>query len=443
MRSTKKNKMKHVMPALAAAGLASMVSGAAYGSFLVSFTNGTSPAFMSGGFDVYILQEVNQNTAGPQTTGTSMGPVDITVSTPGSTSANAFLIQTAVDIDADGLLADYNVTGQPDQQNASLGTTNQAVPSFGSAIGTFIGYNTSSTVLKTATVGLAPTANGILQSVYVNDQTYANHTALVTSGGVTSSTSISGTPAVYETNEDGSGNPNIIDPAFISGTVHSLEVQYNTNINSDTVAHKIANLVVPHGTPISAIVQIGSLLSGTVSEVYTVSAGNIVVVTTPTISLTATPTHASNTFGPVNLVGGEPAGFAPQTIQVPVADAVTGSLVVNGFTTGNTEIYALEAQVGGVDATGTALATIITELSGGAMGVTVTAVTDPRIKAMFPLANVEATGLDPSALNYDLTGDPNGATLASIGVVPEPTGVGVLVLGGLGLLGRRRRSVKA
>jgi len=36
-----------------------------------------------------------------------------------------------------------------------------------------------------------------------------------------------------------------------------------------------------------------------------------------------------------------------------------------------------------------------------------------------------------------------GITVTQVSVVPEPTGIGALMLGGLGLLNRRRRSRKA
>jgi len=436
MRSSTKRKIQLAIPAIAAAGFASLITGSAHGSFLVSFTNGLLPAATVGGDDIYVLQEQNLNTVGTQVTGTGMAAVDVTIDTPGSFSSTtgAMIIQSNADIDGDGL-NDYNVLGAVDQNGVAT------QPSFGTAVSTFIGYNTTSTTIKHVTAGLAPLANSDLLAVYVNSQTYTHNTGLVSG----SAQSLSGNPAVFETNEDGSGNPNTLDPAFIAGTIHSLEITYDTAINSDSANHDIANIVVPHGTPVSAVVQIGSTLSGTNSEVYTVMAG-VTVTTSPSLTLSLTSTPQFPVAATVSVSGSQAQGYTPAFTTIPTAEAVTGSLVVNGFLPGDQEIYALDVLANGTQASGAALAAIIAELQAVASpaGTLVQAITDPRIQGLFPNANVEVVGTDPMDLNYDLSEDlVNNPSIASIGVVPEPTGVGLLIVGGLGLLARRRRSMQA
>jgi hypothetical protein len=434
MRSSTKKNMKLGLPVLAAAGMASLVSGAAYGSFLVSFTTSGSPAATIGGNDIWVLQQVNQGTTGAANTGTDMAALDVIINTPGSFSSTsgALKINLQDDIDGDGF-NDANVVGGLDQNT-------NTTPTFGSALGTFITYNTLGSGATKSSGDVQPVSVSGLGKVYVNDQTVSYHTALVNNVPVP----IQGNIATYETDEDGSGNLNPLDPAFVNGTVHSLEVIYSTSIANDTTAHKIANIVVPHGTPITAIVAIAGSLSQSPTEIYTLTTASAPPPPTLTASLTTTP--AFTVAATLTVTGSQAAGYTPASASIPSAQASQGTVVVNGFQTGDEEIYALDVFANGVQATGAALQAIISELNGVASpaGTTVTAITDPRIAALFPNANVQVTGIDPADFNYSFSGDTtNNPTLISVGVVPEPTGVGMLVLGGMGLLARRRRATQA
>ena len=187
--------------------LGSFVAGA-HGSFFISFTS-TTP-LVSGKYDIWQLQEVNRGPIGFQDTGTSMAIIDVTVSTPGSfdSSARAMYIDMNADIDGDGLV-DPDITGQPDQ---TFGTP---TPSFGSATGTFIGFNSFNPNKLTTNVFPAQYATGF-GVLAVNDQTIVNHTSLA--NGIP--THIEGSPATYETDEDGAG-PDQLDPAFANGNIYA------------------------------------------------------------------------------------------------------------------------------------------------------------------------------------------------------------------------------
>jgi len=447
MRSSTKKKVNVGLSALAAASLGTWLSGraSAAADFSIQWVNN---GLNVGGDDVWVLEATNTN---PSVIGSGFAAADVTVSTPGSGTAGAIFmnIQSSKSVS-------HGVTSTTTNVNTTGATaTTGSQPAFGNVYGSFVGWDTTydgsyNPIAPTATdstpadldwPGESPSSfspiissTGVA-SIYVNSQTYPNNTSLVSG----MSTHVSGTAAVVSSTS--SASP--VDPAFTSGTVHSLEVVSTSSVPNATYPYPIANVVVPTGTPITALVQIGGNASGAPADVYTVTTpGTTPPPSSVAISLTSTPVYS--VAATVTVTGSQAVGYTPALATIPSAEAQTGSLVVNGFLPGDQEIYALDVLAHGAQATGATLAAIIAELQGVATGATVSAITDPRIQGLFPNADVEVTGTTGGVLNYDLSEDTtNSPTVASIGVVPEPTGVGLLIVGGLGLLARRRRSMQA
>jgi hypothetical protein len=165
---------------------------------------------------------------------------------------------------------------------------------------------------------------------------------------------------------------------------------------------------------------------------------------------------------PITLTGSN-GGYQPVEIAVASGAQTTGELTVTNFNpASDQEIYVLEANSNGTPLTSAQLTQIITDLQGAlALGgpadgsVGLYSSLPASIQALFhgtynleltfPTGNSPVLATNPDVLAYDFSGYttiPN-VTFSAIGVVPEPTGVGVLVLGGIGLMARRRRMARA
>jgi hypothetical protein len=138
--------------------------------------------------------------------------------------------------------------------------------------------------------------------------------------------------------------------------------------------------------------------------------------------------------------------------QVTGLSNTIGSVEGNGFTPPtDTEIYALDVLVNGSQATASQLATILTEISAtglqAGLSVSSTMANDPFASNynLFVTAAGLITGAGDNFLGFDLTTSndanlPGGITVSAVALVPEPMSLGVLALGAVGLLGRRRRA---
>jgi|GEM_PF-6001936 len=226
--------------------------------------------------DVWVLEL--QNTSGPDTLiGNGFGALDVNLSTPGMGKKGALFIDTTMDIDGDAM-PDANVTDDPGLLGGLYpGLAPQ--PAVSESTGTFIGWDPISNasidpITRHVKTPASPATNGSGQAqIYVNSQTYVNHTALI-HGSPDYIANIPGAPAVYTTTESTDGTntpPGSIDPAFTMGTVHSLELLSDRIEQNITVAMPIANVVVPTGTPITAIIQVGGTYSGAPAESYTLT----------------------------------------------------------------------------------------------------------------------------------------------------------------------------
>jgi len=438
MQVMSKKKMSKAVPALMAAAFGGWAGvPLAHANFVLSIDPNPQ---VFGGNTEYVVSAINNGIApvGGLPTGSTIAAVDLTITTPGSGTSGALVIDLA-DFNGDGK-TDANVDGTSVSPSYSYSDSTSYSPVFG-----------AKTVKKAYTmIGIASapepstTTSAPAVDVYVNGQTASNNSGF------------EGTPAVYLTSPS---NPTI-DPAFTSNTVHALEVVAKSSATpvASSTPIPVANIVVPTGTSFSVTGSLGGEigLAGTVSisNVTTASSGaKLTLTTTAPVGVSA---------GTLNLTGSN-GSYAPAKITGITGPAsITGYVQVtgSGFNPAtDEEVFALAVDSNGVLASGSTtstLAQIVSDLQAGApAGVTVEALTStppvgPNITGIFNPAAwnvevVESTGVGMSPyLGYDFSTDttnPN-TTITAVGVVPEPTGVGVLVLGGMGLMARRRRMAK-
>jgi len=404
MRYASKRKMRLALPALAAAGFSAWLGvPVAHGDLVVNpkVAAGTS---VNGGADTdFVLTALNN---GLNNSGTTLLSFDVTIQTAGTGTQGALLIQLNADITSGGDgTNDANIVGFPDQNGVA------PTPTFGGAnggAGTFVGVPASTTGTKADTVAAIVDVeeNGIK-------------------------------PADY----DSANGP--VDPNFLNGVVHNLRVVGAfagtfKGPNASVTAVPFANIVVPTGTTVT----VSGGLSGNTGalDTFSIVLGGGPTTTGPLIQLASTAIGtATNQIAPAITIHGSNGSYASQTVAVTGAAQTKGFLAVSGFNpTTDTEVY-------GLAATTSNLATLIQELNTavgtadpGAVAEAVPAglastLAGDNIAVIFPSPTT------PGVFSYDLTGDTTGAAITSITVVPEPTSVGALVLGGLGLLGRRKR----
>jgi len=431
MRNVTKG-MKVALPALVAAGFATMLGVTPVkGDFLISVTNpqaGTSPpqtgetnpngepsapgapvTLYTGVVDDYVISALNTGTNG---SGSTLQAVDVTITiNGGSGTTNALVFDTYLngrdEVDVDGrdtAKADTYGFGDP------LGGTYVAIGNYPDTLPDLADppYNP-----RDPNDAVQVQAGWVSNDVYVNG---ANVTSLL---------------AATKTAP--------IDANFTNNTVQTFELVGELPSGGGTEADAangyvpFANIVVPHGVSGTALVKIGGEIGS--AGTYTVSFGAPVG---PTISLSTTAPAGSNSIATVNLTGSH-GSYVPQTVTVTGAATTNGYLTVNGFSpTNDEEIYGL----GGTGLAGLAATLNAAVTPSGASVVPVSTLsaslqailTGDTLAAIFPTGSNPAG--TPNYFAYNLQG--TTATITSITVVPEPTGIGALVLGGIGLLSRRK-----
>jgi hypothetical protein len=412
---------------LAAAGLGALLGvPAAHGDFIISTTtiNGSVNDGISGpvgaGETEFVLSALNN---GLNTTGTNLLAVDATI-----TTSNPMVIDLTDDIDADKK-ADANISG----------FANNAKFKSGGPIPTFGVYNSGTDPDN----GFAGTFVGVAQPDpgQPDDLAYANGSFGITAVQLGANIGTSNNN-FYETTQGA------VDPAFLNGSVTAMRIvgafasATFKGPAANLTAIPFANIVVPTGT--TGTVKVSLAGDQGASQTFTINLGGTIttVAPTPVIQLSGTAAAGSTSLGSITILGHN-GSYASQTIPVTGPASTAGALTVNGFTAGDTEIY-------GLAASSSNLASLLSELNaalGSAdAGASVVAVSSlsPSLQSVLSGDTLAAIipGADaatPNIFSYNLTNGPSGSSISSITVVPEPTGIGALVLGGLGLLSRRKR----
>jgi len=237
-------------------------------------------------------------------------------------------------------------------------------------------------------LGYQALAAGTVTMQATADPTATQYWKEVTPGGTT-------TPATYIATYFGP-----------TDAIHALPV-LTVNIQGGSTSHAIINL------------------SPTANSTYAPVLGHLTVTGSNGSYNVAQVTGLSNTIGSV-----EGNGFTPPT---------------------DTEIYALDVLVNGAQASASQLSTILAQISAEGLqtglSVSSTMANDPFASNynLFVTASVPITGTGDNFLGFDLTTAndanlPGGITVSAVALVPEPMSLGVLALGAVGLLGRRRRA---
>lgn len=474
MRFGKKKTLKMAVPALAAAALATWTGvPSAHAGFVVSwYGNGPVETIDTGNgvlYQDYVLQAYNDNAASTPSspTGTTFYGADVIIqsSAPLGIDVEANTVAGSPVTNPSNTYT-VNIDGSMNDTNPNLNSKNATGPStFGDATaGTFVGIGNGAFdptfVSSQGESGTPVTTQLGTQKVYINSQvpskSVANAATAVysgalsaidpqfeNSGSVDGSINNIGTKSkpnfVYTSNDVSNGNITALEVDTADTLGNGKGNPLDTNPNAPI---PFLNLVVPVGTTGT----VSGLLGGETGLNVPFSINFPVAATSGSVSLSLTNAapSGSNQIASITM-SGHNGSYVPQSVAVTGAAQTKGYLEVSGFTAGDAEIYALTATPGSGETLAALIAELNTAVAASDAGAQAVAVT-PSIAHLFPTADIEVDipggdGANPAFLAYDLTGDTSGPTISAIGVVPEPTSIGFLVVGGLGLLARRRRAM--
>jgi hypothetical protein len=392
MKNHPRRRIKTCLWAASITGLAGCP--AVRGAFIVTMSGPTT----IGGDDVYVLSALNN---GSYDSGSTLLDADAIIY---SDQANQYLvIDMSDDIDGDGN-RDANITGAQDE------TFGQPQPSFGSALGTFVGISNRAT---------GKYADSSLFEDYVNNP-----------AGTSPST-----PADFLS---GKGT---LDPNFTNRTVSSLEVLTLFLGNGGTLASNapvpFANIVIPTGVPISFQGVLGGNSGHATAFVGNSSSGIL-----PTVGLLVN--GPEDIVGSINVANGQPA--APVSIGSSAQTA--GEVVLTGLTTGQDAVYALT--ITGESSLPQLIASMNTAVGIADPGGFAQAPA-PALSALFPGTTVEVVIPTPNFYysfswdfsSYITNGSPILTQFAAVAdppnLIPEPSGLRLAGFASAMLFARRRR----
>jgi hypothetical protein len=491
MRNATKRKSKAALSALAAAGLSAWAGApAARGTFNVEVYNMGIQTDGGNSFQVWTLAATNNGLLG---TGSTLSAVDVVIDTGGPSTFNSTTGALGIDIEkvsGAGATAKYsaNIDGvTPDSTGFNASFQGAAAdPAFGDVVGgTFVGvgagdfdpnFMTDANGQNNGgqiTYGASISSNAGIGSDLVNGQTSdylisgnvsANY-RLDFLAGVTTSTAAPTLDTGFQNMVGTVGHVNFgtANGALLNGTVHSLEIGAFAGTTStpafvpdtDTPGVPFANIVVPVGTVVTVHGQLAGESGGTQVFANIILGGSITPPSSSlTISLTGTGTNL-NSIGTVTMLGTN-GSYVPKTAAPAGVQQTTATLTIkDGAGSDFNSTTPPHFQIIGLDATGATSLTVLeadlaAALQGTNAGATVGNASNSILLANGDNVEIDLPAsslpnVDPEVLSYDLSNYTSNGTVAisQITVVPEPTSIGALALGGLGLLSRRRRKAKA